>query len=75
MSDDDLDDEEDDNHSSIADGEIASAIDEAKTAPETAQPTESSIVLKQIRRLSSTESMPPPPPPDELLNKPKESNE
>lgn len=62
MSDDDLDDDEEDNHSSLADADIATTTDENKTIQET-NPVETGIVLKQIRRLSSVEAMPPPPPP------------
>ena len=62
VSDEDMDDDEDDNPSSIADADIVTAIDDLKTDGEK-NPTESAIVLKQIRRLSSVESLPPPPPP------------
>jgi hypothetical protein len=57
---DDEDDEDDDNHSSIAGGDIASIIDDNQTNTDKNQ-IESSIVLKQIRRLPSVEPMPPPP--------------
>ena len=83
------DDDEDDNRSSIADGDVAIAIDDGSTD----QPVDqvgSSIVLKQIRRLSSVEPTPPPPLPpplppvsrvpstkaaDQKNNKPKKSNQ
>ena len=65
MSDDDIDDDDADNHSSVADGDIASTVDDNQNDRE-ANSVTSAIVLKQIRRLPSVESMPPPPPPPPL---------
>jgi hypothetical protein len=69
--DDDDDDDDDDNHSSVADGDVALIIDDIKTEQDKV-PTESVIVLKQIRRLSSVEAttatLPSPAPPPTLSN-------
>lgn len=56
LSDDDED--EDDDHSSVAGGDIASAVDDNQTNGEQTS-VESSIVLKQVRRLSSVEPAQP----------------
>ncbi|CAF0727223.1 unnamed protein product [Adineta steineri] len=54
LSDDEDNDVDDDNHSSIADGDIATLTDDI-------QQNEPAIVLKQVRRLSSTEMETIPP--------------
>ncbi|CAF4530909.1 unnamed protein product [Rotaria sp. Silwood1] len=64
--DEDNDDDDDDNHSSVAGGDVATTIDDNQTNPDNNQ-SGINIVLKQIRRLSSAETLstpsPPPPPP------------
>ena len=57
LSDDD-DDDDDDNQSSVTGGDIASAIDDNQINTDKT-PIESSIVLKQVRRLLSEEPAPP----------------
>ena len=57
--DDEDDEDDDDNHSSVAGGDIASAIDDNQTNGDQTS-IESSIVLKQVRRLSSAEPALPP---------------
>jgi hypothetical protein len=62
----------------MAGGDVATAIEENQTDKDNNQ-IESSIVLKQIRRLPSVEPTPPPAQPivvvtDDNNNKSKESN-
>ena len=65
LSEDEIDDDDADNHSSVADGDVATTIDDNQNGQE-ANTVAPAIVLKQIRRLSSVEAMPPPPPPPPL---------
>ncbi|CAF0754749.1 unnamed protein product [Rotaria sordida] len=77
----DNDDADDDDHSSIAGGDVATTIDDSQTNQDNNQ-IGSNIVLKQFRRLSSTEiiptSQPLPPQPSVIAtddnNKSKESS-
>ncbi|UJR33757.1 hypothetical protein I4U23_021184 [Adineta vaga] len=84
LSDDEDNDMDDDNHSSIADGDIATTIDDNQTHENNNNNHENDgiIVLKQIRRLSSVETVPvpslPPTKPTVIISdkdvKSKESN-
>lgn len=73
LSDDEDDEDDDDNHSSVAGGDIASAVDDNQTNADQTS-VESSIVLKQVRRLSSAEPAQPTVTITEDNEKPAESD-